>query len=288
MAFIINGARIEDEEIAEEFESIKEHYQSQGEVVCCDRDEEFQKYAHDNVLNRTLMEQESVKLFGEISETVVAEKFEEIKTEHGGEKEFFDNTGLNLGDKAMILRRLKSSLTVDRLMDKELPFPEAPTEEALESYYQENIDRFMSEEEVRVSQIFVEPSSHDAAKEAFVALRDLRRELLEGKDFDVAAREHGSDDRDIDLGFMKQGDTMPEIEAITFSMEIGELSPVVATHYGFHLFKVIEQKPPAPIPKEEIPTLAEQLLTEQRNNAIQAVIDKLRDQAEISEVESEC
>ena len=287
MAFIINDVRIEDEEIAEEFESIKEHYQSQGEVVCCDRDEEFQQYARDNVLNRTLMEQESVKRFGEVSETEVAERFEAIKEEHGGEKEFFDNTGLNPGDKSMILRRLKSSLTVDRLMDEDLPFPEAPSEEALEAYYQENIARFMSEEEVRVSQIFVEPSSHDAAREAFVALKSLRRELLEGKDFDVAAREHGSDDRDTDLGFMKQGDTMPEIEAITFSMEVGEISPVVATHYGFHLFKVIEQKAPAPIPKEEIPTLGEQLLTEQRNNAIQAIIDKLRDQAEIKEVESE-
>ncbi len=287
MAFIINGVRIEDEEIAEEFESIKEHYQAQGEVVCCDRDEEFQQYARDNVVNRTLMEQESVKRFGEVSDDAVAEKFEEIKAEHGGEKEFYDNTGLNKGDEAMIIRRLKSSMTVDRLMDDELPFPEAPSEEALEAYYQENIARFMSEEEVRVSQIFVEPSSHEAAREAFVALRDLRRELLEGKDFDVAAQEHGSDDRDTDLGFMKQGDTMPEIEAITFSMEIGEISPVVATHYGFHLFKVTEKKAPAPIPKEEIPTLGEQLLTEQRNNAIQAVIDKLRDQGDIKEVESE-
>ena len=34
MAFIINGKRIGDEVFEDEFESIKEHYQSLGEVVC--------------------------------------------------------------------------------------------------------------------------------------------------------------------------------------------------------------------------------------------------------------
>ena len=34
MAFIINGAHIGDDVIEDEFESLKEHYQRHGEVVC--------------------------------------------------------------------------------------------------------------------------------------------------------------------------------------------------------------------------------------------------------------
>ena len=258
MAFIINGAHIGDDVIEDEFESLKEHYQRLGEVVCCDRDVELRTYAKENVVNRTLLEQESVKRFGEIDDATVEARFEALKEEHGGDQNFYDNTGFNRGDRNVILAKLKSSLTVDRLLAAEVAVPDQASEEELERHYQDNLERFLGDEEVRVSQIFIEPSSHEAAREAYIALRTVRRELLAGKDFDQAAREHGSDeDREIDLGWMKQGQTMPEVEAITFSMEVGEISPIVATHYGFHLFKLTERKEAKPIPRDEIPGFEE-------------------------------
>ncbi|HRQ90067.1 MAG TPA: peptidylprolyl isomerase, partial [Bacteroidia bacterium] len=250
------------------------------------RDTELREYARENVINRTLLEQESVRRFGEVPEAEVAARFDALKEEHGGEQAFFDNTGFSRGDGKVILEKLKSSLMVDRLIDAEVTLPETASEEELECHYRENLDRFMGEEEVRVSQIFIEPRSHEAAREAFMSLRNLRRELIAGKDFDEAAREHGSDeDRDIDLGFMKQGQTMPEIEAITFSMEVGEISPIVATHYGFHLFKVTDRKEAAPIPRAEIPGFEERYLSERRASAIADLIDRVKATAQIEEIE---
>lgn len=284
MAITVNGEEITDEELEEEFESIKEHYQNLGEVVCCDRDDEFHQYARENLINRALLEQEAVRKFGEVEDSVVRERFEELKAEHGGEREFYENTGFNPGDETMLLRRLRSSMLVDRLLESELPPEKEPSDDDLEAYYQKNLSRYMTEEEVRVSQIFIEPPTHEAAREAYLALREVRKELLAGKDFDEAAREHGSDEtRDIDLGFMKQGTTMPEVEAITFSMEIGEISPVIATHYGFHLFKVTDRKEPSPIPREELEGLEELYKTEARNAAIESYIDSLRQKGMIEE-----
>ena len=286
MAFIINGAHIGDEVVEDEFESLKEHYQRLGEVVCCDRDVELRTYAKENVVNRTLLEQESVKRFGEIDDATVDARFEALKEEHGGDQNFYDNTGFNRGDRNVILAKLKSSLTIDRLLEAEVSVPEKATEEELERYYRDNLPRFLGEEEVRVSQIFIEPSSHEAAREAYIALRTLRKELLAGKDFDEAAREHGSDeDREIDLGWMKQGQTMPEVEAITFSMEVGEISPIVATHYGFHLFKVTDRKDAKPIPRDEIPGLEEKYLGERRAMGIADLIDRIRSRSTVEEIE---
>lgn len=285
MGYIINGERVDDSVLEEEFESIKDHYQRLGEAVCCDRDDEFWKYAREAVINRTLMEQESEARHGEVPDEEVDARFEELASQHGGESEFYDNTGFNRGDREMIRRKLKSSLTVDRLLEDELEDERDPTDEELEAFYRENIDQFMRPEEVRVSQIFIEPASHDAARESFVALRALREEILEGKDFDKAAREHGSDeDRDIDLGFMKEGQTMPEVEAITFSMRVGEVSPVVATHYGFHIFKVTDRREPTPVPRQEIEGLEQQWRVEQRNAAVEKVVEGLKAKAEIEEL----
>lgn len=288
MAFIINGERIEDQELEEEFESIKEHYQSMGETVCCDRDDEFWKYAKDNVINRTLIEQRSNAEQGPIDEEAVTARFEELKAEHGGESAFLDNTGFNVGDLPMILRKLKSSMTIDRYLNEKIDGSLEVTEAEVADYYERHQAEFMTKEEVRVSQIFIEPSSQEAAAEAFIALRDLREELLEGKDFDEAAKEHGSDEsREIDLGFMKQGETMPEIEAITFSMRVGEISPVIATHYGFHLFKVTDKNPAKAIPIEELDGIAANAELEKRNQAIDAVIEKIKSESKIEEVASE-
>lgn len=287
MAFIINGATVGEELIEDEFESLKEHYQRLGEVVCCDRDVELRGYARENVINRILLEQESLKRFGPIDDAEVEARFEALKAEHGGDQEFYDNTGFNRGDRNVILAKLKSSLMVDRLLAEEVPVPETATDEELERYYQENIERFMGDEQVRVSQLFIEPRSHDAAREAYFALRAVRREILAGKDFDTAAREHGSDeDRDIDLGFMRQGQTMPEIEAITFSMEIGEVSPIIATHYGFHLFKVTDRKEATPIPRAEINDLEERYLGERRALGIADLIDRVKAASTIEEFET--
>ena len=283
MGFIINGKRIENAVFEDEFESIKEHYQNLGEVVCCDRDEEFRTYARDNVINRHLLEQESIQRFGPVDDATVEARFEALQSEHGGEREFYENSGFNPGDRKMILEKIRSSLLVDRVLETEIKVA-SPDEKDLEAYYQQNIDRYMSQEEVRVSQIFIEPASHEAAREAYIALRALRKELLAGKDFDQAAREHGSDgDRDIDLGFMKQGETMPEVEAITFSLEPGEISPIVATHYGFHIFKLTERKQPSPIPLEEIKGLKEQYLAEKRTGEIESLIEKLKKEGKIEE-----
>lgn len=285
MAFIINGVRVGDEEIEEEFESLKEHYQRLGEVVCCDRDTELRQYARDNVIHRTLLEQESRKRFGDVEDATVEARFEALKADHGGEQSFYDNTGFGRGDLKVILAKIKSSLVVDRLIEAEVQLPEKASEEELEAYYREHLDHYMTQEEVRVSQIFIEPRSHEAAREAYFALREVRREILAGKDFEEAAREHGShEERDIDLGFMKQGQTMPEIEAIVFSMETGEVSPIVATHFGFHLFKVTERREPAPIPRSEIPGFEENYLAERRAEGIADLIDRLKSASTIEEI----
>ena len=289
MAFKINGQAISDEEIYEEFESIKDHYSRLGEVVCCDRDEEFMNYARENVVNRAVLEQESLKKFGEVSEEQIEARLAEMKAEYGGDDEFYDNTGFNRGDDKMIYSRVKSGLLVDRVLEEALGDEPEPTEEELEAYYQENIERYLSQERVRVSQIFVEPSSHEGARDAYADLRKIREKLLSGElDFEKVAADHNEAEKnDIDLGFMAQGDTMPEIEAITFSMRTGEISPIVATHFGFHIFTITDREEPTPVPMNEIQDLSLQFKTERREKAISEVIEKLKEKSSIEEVEEE-
>lgn len=286
MAIIINGKTITDEVIEEEFESIKEHYISAGKVVCCDRDVELMGYARDTVINRVLLEQASLEKFGEVSEGEVDVRFTKIFEEHGGEKNFYENTGFNKGDEFMLRRKVKSSLMVDRYLESEMGAETEPTEAELKAYYEANIDRYLSEVKVEVSQLFLEPKSHEAAKESFEELFAARKEMLAGADFIELAKKHSGLEADqINMGFIRHGQNMPEIDAIVFSMVPGEISPVLATPFGFHIFKVTGRQEPAPIPMAEIKNLEQTFWSERREKRIKDVIDRLKAAGSIEEIE---
>ena len=286
MSFIINGERIDDELFEEEFEAIKEHYISTGEVVCCDRDEEFRAYARENVVNRILLEQASVKKFGEVSECEVDAKFQRILAEHGGEDSFYEDTGFNPGDEFMLRRKVKSGLVVDRYLADQIGEEEEPSEEELKKFYEDNQERYMSGVEVEVNQLFIEPDSHEAAREVYEDLCVVRKEMLDGGDFVELAEKHSQfSAEEIQMGFVKQGDNMPEIEAMIFSMQCGEISPILASPFGFHVFQVTGRKGPDPIPMEEIPDFEDTFLTRRREDRINEIIEDLKKTGTVVEEE---
>lgn len=286
MALIINQESISDEALYEEFEAIKTHYQNLGEVVCCDRDEEFNELAKENVTNRTLMNQESVARFGEVSDEDVVSKLEELKTEHGGEEEFYENTGLEAGDDEAIQHKVALSISVDRLVDAEIGEDPEPGDEELKEFHESNIDDYMSPEEVRASHMFVEPQDAEAVEKAFVDLKAAREKVLDGADFNETAGQFLQKDEDkADLGFFKRGDLLNELEVIAFSMRDGETSPVICTHFGYHVLHRTGGKPSEPIPLEEIQdTVVEQFLTERRERLLSNLIDSLKAKGKIEEI----
>ena len=78
------------------------------------------------------------------------------------------------------------------------------------------------------------------------------------------------------------------MEILTFSMNIGEISPVMPTHFGYHIFKLIDRKTPEPIPFEEVKEkIAERFLNERRESKINELVESLKAKATIEEIEPE-
>ena len=45
------------------------------------------------------------------------------------------------------------------------------------------------------------------------------------------------------MGYVKKGDLLPEIDKVVFDLKEGELSGIIQTNLGYHIFKVEEKKP---------------------------------------------
>ena len=117
--------------------------------------------------------------------------------------------------------------------------------------------------------------------------RQLRKRLQAGENFEEIARKHSDKgDEHIDLGFFKRGELAEEFEIVAFSMNVGEISPVFATPFGYHLIKLTERKPATPKPFEEVrDAVREQMLAERKQEKTKALVKDLQARAKIEDVE---
>ena len=134
----------------------------------------------------------------------------------------------------------------------------ATSEAALEEWIAVNEDRIATEYEaskhrytnlekqVRAQHILAKAGSYateEQKAEAKLQAEALQKRAAKGEDFSELARKHSGDlitaKGGGSLGFLKKG-TMPEsFDDALFSLEVGQISGVVETQYGFHVIKVV-------------------------------------------------
>ena len=129
-------------------------------------------------------------------------------------------------------------LSVDDLKDRV-----SVDEQAVRTYYDNNINSYGKEEERRVSHILIDAGDDaDAAREK---AQSLKAELDNGADF-AALAEANSDDtfsaeNGGDLDFITPEMMDPAFDEAAFGLEnVGDVSDVVETEFGFHIIKLTE------------------------------------------------
>jgi peptidyl-prolyl cis-trans isomerase C len=117
-------------------------------------------------------------------------------------------------------------------------------EQKLRDYYDAHPEEFGHGPQIRVRHIF-KRTTRDATPEEREAKRreidELHRRLLEGASFiELARTESDSETAPLDglIGRLDPGALGPTIDKIVWGLEEGEISDVVSTPVGFHIFRV--------------------------------------------------
>jgi len=88
-------------------------------------------------------------------------------------------------------------------------------------------------------------SEGDANKQAKAKADDILKQIKAGGDFAELAKKYSQDSSAAaggDLGFFGKGQMVTEFENAAFALQVGQVSEVVKTKYGYHIIKVTEKK----------------------------------------------
>ncbi|MFC1552122.1 peptidylprolyl isomerase [Candidatus Latescibacterota bacterium] len=84
--------------------------------------------------------------------------------------------------------------------------------------------------------------SEEKKAEVKAQLQGILDRVKNGEDFGALAKEFsqdpGSAQFDGDFGYFSRGITVPEFETAAFALEVGEISEIIETQYGYHIIKV--------------------------------------------------
>ena len=154
-----------------------------------------------------------------------------------------------------------------RLSQQELLDASEVSDAEVKKFYDENVDRFREEEEVKARHVlFKLPKDADdkavkaAEKKAMKVIKEAKKE---GADFGEIAKEYSegpSAERGGDLGMFPRKRMIEAFSNAAFKLEPGEISEPVRTDFGVHVIKVEERKPEKIKPLDEVKEMIEQTL----------------------------
>jgi len=121
------------------------------------------------------------------------------------------------------------------------------SDEELRAYYNEHIETYRIQNRVRASHILFKTIGKTDAEveEIRKKAEDVLKKARRGSKFEDLAKQYSDDttkDKGGDLGWIVQGQTVPEFEKAAFTLPPGSISDLVRTQYGFHIIKVMEHQ----------------------------------------------
>ena len=133
------------------------------------------------------------------------------------------------------VKEFEDRLVVDAYLTKYVGKNLTVTDAEIKEYYQQNINKFAAPPKVKARHILLRNR-----KEA----EQVKQKLQNGGDFTQLAKEYSIDlpmaREGGSMGIIEKGTALPEIEKVLFILNVGEISNIVETRFGFHILTVDE------------------------------------------------
>ena len=223
LAALVNGQPIASDEYQRQVAQVEAFFEQEGLDPQSEEGQERLAQARRQVLeqmiDQELIRQAATEMGVSVSEAELESSVQDIIAQSGGEEQFNQSlqaTGTTYDDFRQML--------LDQLLS-----------EAVYVAVTASINSVA--EQVHMRHILM--GTRERAEEVLARLEA-------GEDFAYLAKEYSEDissrERGGDVGFFPRGVMPPEVEEVAFGLEVGDVSDVVESQFGFHIVQVLERE----------------------------------------------
>jgi peptidyl-prolyl cis-trans isomerase D len=156
------------------------------------------------------------------------------------------------------------------------------SDDVLRADYNANINQYKVENRVHVEHILFKTIGKTDAEIAEIHKKaeNVLEQAKHGANFEDLAKKYSEDDatkaKGGDLGWIVEGQTVPEFQQAAFSLPKGAISDLVKTQYGFHIIKVLDHENAHTKSFEEVrDSILEPMLDEKVNTEANNISDQM-------------
>jgi peptidyl-prolyl cis-trans isomerase D len=158
------------------------------------------------------------------------------------------------------------------------------SDDALRAYYNQHIADYKVQNRVHVEHILFKTVGRTDAEIAEIRKKaeDVLKQAKHGANFEDLAKKYSEDDaskaKGGDLGWIVEGQTVPQFQQAAFSLPKGAISDLVKTEYGFDIIKVLDHEQAHTKSFEEVrDSILPILLDAQVNDQASKISDEMAD-----------
>jgi peptidyl-prolyl cis-trans isomerase C len=319
VAVTVNGVDVTEAEVAEAMKGPLERLKSRSgdvpEQFIQQYTEKLRRQTVDGLIVQRLLDQQ-VKTSGiEVSDEDVDRQINEMAARQKppiSPEQFRQLLKAYGRDIEQVRRRIRQGMAYEKLIERRFADRLQVGDSQISDYYQQNRGLFEEPEQVEASHILIKPEEPKEGGEggeggegaeaadpndAKAAARRKAEQLLEavrsGGDFAALARDNSdcpSSAKGGQLGFGtksdpesgRQGSWVEPFEKAAFALEVGQVSDVVETRFGYHIIKVTDRKAARVQPLEEARGRILEALTEsQKGRLAREYVESLKESAKI-------
>lgn len=238
----VNGQAIPQEAIQFELERLVRFYAEHGmpeDQIRAQLPALAQKAAEQAIGARLLMD-EANKLDIPVSDAEVEEQIQKIVRQVGGREAFEKALAAQKTSEEAFREQMKRGRRVDKLVEKAVAGIDEPTEEDILKHFESHKEEYATGERVLAQHILVTPDgdTQTSKDEARAKIEGIRERVVAGKSFADEAAAHSmcpSGKEGGSLGWFGRGMMVPEFDQAVFSMNVGEVSGIIETQFGYHI-----------------------------------------------------
>jgi peptidyl-prolyl cis-trans isomerase C len=294
LAVSIDGTVITYREVDQELAMLKQQMAARAsEEQLAEMEPMLRKQAVRNLVNRTLLNLAASREGIVTTPEQIEVRFEDIRSKFPTQEAFESQLETSNMTVDEFRSEIEKGILLEALYEMKTANLERPSDEEIREFYDTNIDRFSKPQRIRASHILIKADESDAdtdRERKRVEIEGLRERLLAGEDIETLAADHSdcpSKSNGGDLGYFSRGQMVEPFENAAFSLEIGGISEVVETRFGYHVIKLTEKEDAGVTPFEESrEDITAYLFDMKKQEEISNILESLRESAEITYADS--